>query len=567
MSNIYNKECEASEYSQCYGYKEEVDVIFKYRTKRGSQVPDEVVKVCFCGTHSRVLKDIHQGEPLEMRGEVPQYALHDDLLQPLANKERMYTLLEVESYVDEVKEVKYCLINGRDTEKFRKLIIKETSAKGNAEWTCVREDGFFLTCLKPFGVEGKYIQSVVEVVDIHGEMVLEALAKGLTTFYKPLPEGEMRNISESALSWFPRVEENPTLITEYTCEPIPEFIRTHFLKKQAAEKYAEFEECCYFIDGEIDKNIVDWQKIRKNSSHDEKSLFETVSMVTEALQSEDEMCRDVVMINLGDDAKISEDVLWVTYVLANHELYYSRDPKKKLYESTRLIEEFIFCGLEKDLLALAISGERMRWLSRKQRDHHDILETNKFVVEYLVPKYVKGTDIIYTSEHAKLTPLEYWHYYDNTTSYIGGGFCCGRDTTEVFEKDMPIHDYLLMHTPANEKQEVVEEEPVIVQEEPAVEKPEFGSLDVTLLKGASLEYYNKIVVENGHPESEFVILGFPFLFEQIYTSTIDGKEKTMEYTESLFPGITEMYEQKKRDLRKNDYEAWKFVNEKLRKNL
>jgi hypothetical protein len=130
-----------------------------------------------------------------------------------------------------------------------------------------------------------------------------------------------------------------------------------------------------------------------------------------------------------------------------------------------------------------------------------------------------------------------------------------------------------MHTPANEKQEVVEEEPVVVQEEPvvvqeepAVEKQEFGCLDVSLLKGASLEYYNKIVVENGHPEAEFVILGFPFLFEQIYTS-YDGKKQTMEYTESLFPGITEMYEQKKRDLRKNDYKAWQFVNEKLRKNL
>ena len=523
-----------------------------------------------------------------MRGEVPQYALHDDLLQPFANKERMYTLLEVEYYVGEVKEVKYCLINGRDTEKFCELIKKEISAKGNAEslnWCAVVDDGFLLTCFQPFGVDGKYLQAVVEVVDIHGELALEALTKGLTTFYKPVPEGEMRNITESALTWFPRVEKNPTLETEYTCEPIPEFIRTHFLKKQAAEKYAEFEECCNFIDGEIDKNIIDWQKIREKSCHDEKSLFETVSMVTEALQSEDEMFRSVVMTNLADDAKISEDVLWVTYVLANHELYYSRDPKKKLYESTRLIEEFIFSGLEKDLLALAISGERMRWLSRKQRDHHDILETNKFVVEYLVPKHVKGTDIIYMSEHAKLTPLEYWDYYDNTTSYIGGGFCCGRDNTETFEKDKPIHDYLLTHTPANiiEKQEepvvvkeepvvvqeepvVVQEEPVVIQEEPVVEKPEFGSLDVTLLKGASLEYYNKIVVENGHPEAEFVILGFPFLFEQIYTS-YDGKKQTMEYTESLFPGITEMYEQKKRDLRKNDYEAWKFVNEKLRKNL
>ena len=563
MSNIYNKKCEAHEYSKCYGYEEEVDVTFKYRTKRGSQLPDEVVKVCLCKTHSRVLKEIRQGQPLEMRGEVPKYALHDDLLQPFVDKQRMYTLLEVDSYVDEVKEIKYCLINGRDTEKFRELIIKETSAKGNAERTTVCEEGVFLTCLH--SVEGdndKYREAVVEVFDIHGELELDAMAGGLTTFYKPVPEGEMQQISDAMQTWFPRVEENPTLETEYTREPVPEFIRSHFLKKQEANKLKDFQECCSFIESEIDINIINWEKIRELSSHDEKRLFETVTMVTEALESKDELFRSAVMTKLADVGKISEDVLWLTYVLANHELYYSRDPKKKLYKNTRLIDEFISCGLVKELLALAIAGERMRWLSIKQRDHHNILKTNKFVVEYLVPKHVKGSDIIYSCGMDNLTALEYWHHYDNTTQYIGGGICGVHDTMEVFTKDNSIYKYLSIHTPIH----IIQKLPVVVEEESIMENPEFGSLDVSLLKGTSLEYYNKIVVENRHPEAEFVILGFPFLFEQLYTSGDTLEVKTMEYTEKLFPGITEMYEQIKLDLRKNDYKAWKFVNEKLRKN-
>jgi len=564
MSYSY-KECEAKEYSQCYGYTKEVDVLFKYRNKKGSQVPDEVVKVCLCGTHSRVLDEIHQGNPLTMRGEAELYALHDDLFEPFANKNRMYTLIKVESCIDGIKEDQFYIINGRDTDKFYGLAKKKE--KSNTDWISAREEGFFITCLHfTSDDENQFTEAVVEVVDLHGELVLEALAKGLTTFYAPAPEGEMRKISDAAQNWFPRIEENPTIETEYTCEPIPEFIKAHFLKKQQAEKYGEFEECCAFIEYEVDKNIVDWNKIRKNSPHTEKGLFDTVIQLTNALLSEDIETGDIIITKLLDEVEISSDVLFVTYIMANHELYSSSDPKKNLYKNTKLIDLFILFGLEKDLLALAIAGERLRWLSIKQRDHHDILEPNEFVVEYLVPKYIKGTDIIYMSQDSKLTPIEYWHDYDNTTCYIGGGFSSGNDTNEVFEKNTTIRDYLLKHTPSEISSkinlpEVLEEEPIEVLE------PEFGCLDKSILKGKSLEYYNKIVIENGHSEAEFVILGFPHLFEQIYTSAVDGKQYTMEYTESLFPGITEMYEQKKQDLRKNFYNAWKFVNNKLKKTI
>ena len=453
MSIIYNHQCEANEYSKCYGYKEEVDVIFKYRNKKGTSVPDEVVKVCLCTTHKRWLSKIHQDKPLEMRGEVPQYALHDDLFYDFSDKLRIYTLFEAESTINNVKEVKFYLVNGSDVEKFRGLIKKEITDKYNAEslsWSTVIEEGFFQTCLhsiKSDDEKCEFTNAVVEVVEINSKTALEAVAKGLVTFYKPMPDGEMRKISDAAQAWFPRVEENPTLETEYTCEPIPEFICAHFLKKQAAEKFKEFKECCYFIEYEVNNSIVDWHKICENSPHDEKSLFETVTVFTEALLSEDKLASSVILCNLRDDAKISDDVLWVTYVLVNHYLYSSQDNKKQLYASTELIDEFIFRGLKKELLALAISGERLRFVSNKRRDSYDILETNEFVVEYLVPKYVNGTDIIYISEYVKLTPLEYWHDYENTTSYIGGGMHNMQD--EPFEKNTKIYEYLLTHTPAD----------------------------------------------------------------------------------------------------------------------
>lgn len=459
MSYSY-KGCVAKEYSPCYGYTKDVDVIFKYRNKKGSQVPDEVVKVCLCGTHSRVLDEIHQGNPLTMRGEAELYALHDDLFQPFANTSRMYTLMKVYSCIDGIKEVQFYLINGRDTNTFCEMINKKKTS--NTDWINAREKGYFLTCLHlTSGEENQFIQAVVEVADLHGELVLEALAKGLTTFYQPKPEGEIQKISDAAQTWVPRIEENPTIETEYTCEPIPEFIKAHFSKKQQTEKYGEFEECCAFIEYEVDKNIVDWNKIRDQSHYAERGLFNMVTKLTNALLSEDIENGDIIITKLLDEVEISSDVLFVTYIMANHELYSSSDQKKNLYKNTKLIDLFILFGLEKDLLALAIAGERLRWLSIKHRDHHDILEPNEFVVEYLVPKYVKGEDIIYMSEHDKLTPIEYWHYYDNTTCYIGGGFSSGRDTSEVFEKNTTIRDYLLKHSPEFvEEPDVADQEPV-----------------------------------------------------------------------------------------------------------
>ena len=102
---------------------------------------------------------------------------------------------------------------------------------------------------------------------------------------------------------------------------------------------------------------------------------------------------------------------------------------------------------------MAISGERLRYLTVKCRDHHNILNENEFVVEYLVPKYIQSNTIIYkfnhydydydnVNVHISLTPLDYWHYFNNITTYIGGGIDNGCDNDKTFEKNEKIREYL-----------------------------------------------------------------------------------------------------------------------------
>ena len=140
------------------------------------------------------------------------------------------------------------------------------------------------------------------------------------------------------------------------------------------------------------------------------------------------------------NGEITPEVLVITYILLNHELYWSRNEiiNNKLRKHTCLIELFIEQGLEKELLCLAISGERLRDLSYHIRDHHDILHENISVVKYLVPRYILPSKPIYnTHDNFELLPIEYWYYFSNSTMSISPPF-----ETDTFEKNKDILLYL-----------------------------------------------------------------------------------------------------------------------------
>lgn len=436
MSYIY-KGCEAKEYNQCYGSDEDVHVIFKYRDFKGYMKPDEIQKVCLCKTHLDWLNALHQNKPLEMRGEVAKYALHDDLFQQFANKAAMYTLLKAEMKQGSLYEDNFYLINGRDVDKFRELLIPydTTSSIGY-----IHEQGFFQICPRLVeeivdGVGGyKFTESIIEVNSITCMHSLKALTEILTTFLKPVPDREWSFCAGSPTRVFQKhFEGTPSIDTEYTFENMPACVTSHFSKRlEEEENFSEFEECCKFIKSEV--YVLDWDDIRKDSALTEEELYKQFRLLTDALLRVDEK-------TINEMGEIKQDVLWVTYVSANHALFRTHAPVKRLRTNVRLIELFIKYGLEHDLLKLAIAGERVRWVFNKQRDYHNILNENQIVVEFLVPKYISPETIIYKSaDGVTLTPLQFWEYYSNTLTDFVDGYM--NDKLVHFDKNESIKEYL-----------------------------------------------------------------------------------------------------------------------------
>jgi hypothetical protein len=338
----------------------------------------------------------------------------------------------------EGEEDQYHLFNGRDVEAMRKVIQEWFPNKDC--YIRSYEEGFFQTTFHYNADTNDCEQVVIEVKYITSELAIAALANNLSHVHIMTPEGKRVNISPGAYAWVPRADTEPI----YAEEPMPELFKRFFKMKQETETYSTFEECLEFIPEEIDENIINWVKIRKTSPYTQKELFEKYQQLTRALlQNDEETIKK--MVDAGD---ITSDVLWVTYIIPNHRLFASNDRKQDLTENKALVDLFVANGLAKDLLALAIAGERERYLFVKRRAHYNILHDNEFVVKYLVPRVISGADIIYKSEHAELTPLAYWAYYDNTTCYMGGGFCSGQDNTDIFDKNDNIRLYLEENTVA-----------------------------------------------------------------------------------------------------------------------
>ena len=134
-------------------------------------------------------------------------------------------------------------------------------------------------------------------------------------------------------------------------------------------------------------------------------------------------------------------ILWFVYTYTNHILYTSYDEIGKF--NSQLVDLFLEEGLEKQLLAIAISGERERYIDNKQRTHHDILCESETVVKALVPEYVSTDDIIKQERDndgvLTLTPIQYWHYFDEKVFNV-----CTLEE-ETFEKNKAILEYLKLN--------------------------------------------------------------------------------------------------------------------------
>lgn len=512
--------CEASEYSNCNGYIHERDVNFLYRDNKGNREADKTVKVSLCTFHCEWLEshyNVVRNKPLEMRGEQEKYALHDDLFLPFAKETTFYTLIKiVRINAEKDCEDDYCWIHGRDVSGFNEHIMTHQDIRRkmprlqNATFETIMKEGCTIISLTEVAIIGLTDEGVSEMKQVTYPTALETIVDDLSTCYKPInPEGEVGSYA-------------------ITLEKIPQVVREFYSLKKYEQDFDMFEECLSFINDEIGEELLNFHDLREKSCVTNIGLFIQVQALKNALIHRDEES----IKKLKDNGDIKPDVLWVTYILENHQLYWTFNKKKSLRNSALLVDLFVEQNLHENLLLIAISGERLRTCSIKQKDHHNILSDNIFVVKQLVPKHIKGRDELRFNEK-KMNALEYYCEFSNKMYSISPFV-----EEEYFDKNENIREYLEEHTK--------------------------GEIDPYALTNFELSILQDIL-NNGHSAAEFIIGGFPGLF---ITMPIikDGNvvKVTAEYQEKYMPTMHNMYDTKKKQLRKGDYFTWKLVNNEIR---
>lgn len=412
-------DCQAHEHGFCKGRVSPYTVIYKSRNLKYPGILDRNVQVSLCDLHYDWI--INKGDNinnetglLEMRGKYEDEALHEDLFSPFYDRSPTisdkYTLLRVEYCDTAYGEDTWFLINGTDIEKFKKFMV-------------IDED-------KPVRITQRGLfhfngETVFELQEISHDWNLEIIVESLLVYFRPLDRDDFESEDEA--------NDNNNNCSHMTLV-IPPEIKAHFETKLLACNIKNFEECVEFINIELDQ-IIGFNYTRTMS---DKYLYESFRLLTIALINNDEE----TIQEMDANGQITEEVLWVTYVSANHQLFKSSSSNKNLSENTRIIEMFIALGLEQELLILAISGERQRDLDRHMRSSHNVLNENEFVVKFLVPKVILPTAMIYTTQQRNtvpMTPLEYWHSFSNILYDIRSQ---PYTMPDVFEKNEEIRLYL-----------------------------------------------------------------------------------------------------------------------------
>lgn len=405
-----NMDCQAHKHGFCTGCVSPYTVIYKSRNLKYPGIQDSEVKVSLCNTHFDWIMETgdnfnKETGLLEMRGKYEDEALDEDLFSAFYDRSPTvsdkYTLLRVE-YCDKAHgEDMGFLINGTDIDKFEKFMVIEEDKP-------VR-----ITRVGLFHFNG---ETVYELKKVSSEWGLEVIAELLDVFFRPLTRDDYESD-----------DEHINNDCSHMCMVIPPEIKTYFEAKLLARRIENFEECVEFINNELDP-IIGFNYTRSMS---DKYLFESVRLLTNALINDDEETIRQMDLN----GQITEEVLWVTYVSANHQLFSSSVSSKKLTNNTRIIDMFIKIGLQDELLILAISGERLRYLDRHERSAHNILDENEFVVKYLVPRFILPTDMLYTTQQrdkeVPMTALEYWHSF----------------STKLYDECNSVCNYLYSYTP------------------------------------------------------------------------------------------------------------------------
>ena len=433
--------CAAADYGCCsVNDVKDRDIIFMRRNMKLGPVPDEEVKVSMCGFHYTWLVATNKGvEPLEMRGKFLDTAIGEDLLSafepinPITRNSRLFT------FWSNTNVNNHCIFNGNDTfhapTKF--------------------EDGWRNAGVIHYDSDTGVLQEFEPISKEMCELIAQAQERNeryKVCFYTLPNDGvhckrhdDLFGLICQADCWCLEVDdvlhffENPIDLPD----AIYNYVNSASIKFKTSERDAEYDKCLDFILVNVSEDIMKMSCISNKNcespvplSTRKTMLFDCADTLMTLLTYQDKENIDYFRVNKPAETDFAS-ILWFVYTYTNNALYTAHDAIGKYNE--QLVELFVEEGLEKQLLAIAISGERERYVDNHQRCWHDILYESESVVKALVPAYVTTNDIIQPGRDNNVTPIQYWHYFDDTVFNV-----CTLES-ETFEKNTNILEYLELH--------------------------------------------------------------------------------------------------------------------------
>lgn len=461
-------QCAAAEFGYCS--KDDVKdrtVIFMNRNMKIGPVPNEEVNVSMCDFHYKWLVAKNNGvEPLEMRGKFVDTAIGEDLcsaFEPydiVRRQSRLFTI-----WWNSSKE-RHFVFYGDDTN----YSPERFGERGWEKSGVLHFDGDAYDANENNG----FVQFLQPISKTVCESLLEEEVEGHTSCF-PLPNEGIHIHPQSVRCekcWCVDIDDISYFFIHRMILPnvIRNYLNGFHLDLIQKEKHGRYRECIEFILTEVSKDIMKMPGLRDRDNYDYDHGFDNENAELESREKEKLIGAVEQMMNLLETKNVSgmyklwdstvtdhidfASVLWIVYTYTNHRLYSNYEDIGKYND--QLIPFFVDEDLANELLTIAISGERQRYVDIHFNTVYNILYPSVNVVKALVPAYISTNDIIRVAKNfvyreedkveevdsTPLTAIQYWHHYDNTITNVAGGGIYGGFAEEHFEKDTDILEYL-----------------------------------------------------------------------------------------------------------------------------
>ena len=461
-------QCAAAEFGYCS--KDDVKdrtVIFMMRNMKIGPVPDKEVNVSMCDFHYKWLVTKNNGvEPLEMRGKFVDTAIGEDLcsaFEPydiMRQKSRLFTI-----WWNPLQNDHIVFFNGDDT--------KHPPARFERGW---EKAGVLHFDECAYDKDNGFVQFLEPISKTVSEHLKEEQVEGRMGFYILPNEGIHTHPRDQLLDvdcWCVDIDDITHFFEDrmYLPNAICNYLNGFHLDLIQKEKHDEYAECIEFILSEVSKDIMKMPGLRDRDNYDYDHDFDDEHLELEAREKEKLIGAVEQIMNMLETKDVTgiyelwgsticadfidfASVLWIIYTYTNHHLYTEYEELGKY--NNQLLEFFVDEGLEKELLTIAISGERQRYVDIHVKTCYNILYPSVNVVKTLVPAFISTNEVIHVAknfvyreedkveevETTPLTAIQYWHHYDNTITNVAGGDIYGNFAEEQFEKDADILEYL-----------------------------------------------------------------------------------------------------------------------------